>query len=124
MEPSESIRRFGFRRWYERQLIEGHAWFVTCFLCLVAVAACLEAVSFRDSPASALALVAAVFAAGWIGIYALGRYKAIMVEVERLADHSTCGACGEYGRFLVVEALRGLPMPVRCRRCGNEWRID
>ena len=26
MEPADSIGRLGFARWYERRLIEGHAW--------------------------------------------------------------------------------------------------
>lgn len=29
MEPAESIVRLGFSRWYERQLIESHAYLVT-----------------------------------------------------------------------------------------------
>ena len=39
MEPADSISRLGFARWYERQLIEGHAWFVSGFACMIAVAA-------------------------------------------------------------------------------------
>jgi len=39
MEPADSIRRLGFARWYERRLIEGHAWFISVFFCIVAIAA-------------------------------------------------------------------------------------
>ena len=42
MEPADSIRRVGFSRWYERRLIEGHAWFVSGFVCMIAIAACME----------------------------------------------------------------------------------
>ena len=38
MEPARSIGKLGFRRWYERQLIESHAWLITCFLCALAIA--------------------------------------------------------------------------------------
>ena len=49
MEPADSIVRLGFARWYERRLIEAHAWFVSVFFCMVAIAACLEELSFRGS---------------------------------------------------------------------------
>ena len=32
MEPARSIGRLGFRKWYERRLIESHAWLVTALL--------------------------------------------------------------------------------------------
>ena len=37
MSPADGIRKLGFRRWYERQLIESHAYFLTCFLCMIKV---------------------------------------------------------------------------------------
>ena len=37
MSPADGIRQLGFRRWYERQLIESHAYFLTCFLCMIMV---------------------------------------------------------------------------------------
>ena len=48
MDPTASIRKLGFRRWYERQLIDCHAALVTCLLCGLTVAALLEQVNFRD----------------------------------------------------------------------------
>ena len=33
MDPTASIRKLGFRKWYERELIESHAALVTCLLC-------------------------------------------------------------------------------------------
>ena len=47
MEPADSIGRLGFSRWYERRLIEGHAWFVSAFICVIAIAACAEELAFR-----------------------------------------------------------------------------
>ena len=32
MDIVEGVRKLGFRKWYERQLIEAHAWLVTGFL--------------------------------------------------------------------------------------------
>ncbi len=35
MRLDDAIRRRGFRRWYEQQLIDGHLWLVTGFLALI-----------------------------------------------------------------------------------------
>lgn len=123
MEPAEGIRRLGFKRWYERELIEGHAWLVSCVLGLLAVAACLEEMSFRGPLAQVLALGAAVFAAGLLAIYGWNRYRLIMAVVERIGEHSTCASCRTYAAFRLVGSEGGV-LRVRCRKCAHEWRID
>jgi len=84
MEPADSIRRLGFERWYERRLIEGHAWFISGFFCMIVIAACMEELSFRGSVARLLVYVILVAAAAAIGIYGFVRYQKILVEAERL----------------------------------------
>ena len=118
MEPADSIGRLGFLRWYERRLIEGHAWFVSGFVCMVAVAACFEELSFRGSLSRSLLYTAISLAAVTIGAYGLVRYHKILAEAERLGEHATCKACGAYARFRLVSASN-----VRCRKCGNEWQL-
>jgi hypothetical protein len=118
MEPADSISRLGFARWYERRLIEGHAWFISGFVCMIAIAACFEELSFRGSVLRLLAYVIVVAAAAAIGIYGLVRYQQILSEAERLGEHATCGACGAYARFKLIS-----PSQVRCRKCDNEWRL-
>jgi len=118
MEPADSIGRLGFARWYERQLIEAHAWFVSGFVCMVAIAACVEELSFRGSIGRALFYSAVVAASLAIGIYGLARYHRILAEADSLGEHATCGSCGAYARFRLVSAS-----DVRCRRCGNVWRL-
>ena len=39
MDPTASIRRLGFRRWYERELIKSHGALVTCLLSGLTLAA-------------------------------------------------------------------------------------
>ena len=80
MEPADSIRRLGFARWYERRLIEGHAWFISVFFCMIAIAACMEELNFRGSVARLLAYVTLVAASAAIGIYSLRRYQQILTE--------------------------------------------
>ena len=116
MEPADSIRRLGFARWYERRLIEGHAWFISGFVCIVAIAACMEELSFRGSILRLLAYVVVIAAAGAIAIYGLVRYQKILSEAELLGEHATCGACGAYARFQLIS-----PSQVRCRKCSHEW---
>jgi len=116
MEPADSIRRLGFARWYERRLIEGHAWFVSVFLCMIAIAACMEELNFRGSVVRLLAYVTLVAASAAIGLYGMRRYQSILTEAERLGEHATCPACGAYARFRLIS-----PSQVRCRKCAHEW---
>ncbi len=118
MEPTDSIRRLGFARWYERRLIEGHAWFVSGFICMIAIAACFEELSFRGGFGRLLFYTVIVAAAIAIGIYGLVRYQKILVEAETLGELATCRACGAYARFRLISASQ-----VRCRKCGNEWEL-
>jgi hypothetical protein len=118
MEPADSIARLGFARWYERRLIEGHAWFVSGFICFVAIAACVEELTFRGSPLRALAYVVVAGAAAAIGIYGFVRYQSILAEAERIGEHATCPTCGAYARFRMISASQ-----VRCRKCTHEWRL-
>jgi hypothetical protein len=123
MDPAAGIGKLGFKRWYERELLEGHAWLVSCVLCLLAVAACLEELSLRAPLPQVLALGAAVFGAGLLAIYGWNRYRLIMAVVERIGEHSTCGACRTYAAFRLI-GTEGESLRVRCRKCAHEWRID
>jgi hypothetical protein len=118
MEPADSIRRLGFARWYERRLIEGHAWFISGFMCIVAVAASMEELSVRGSVPKLLFHVTIIVAAVAIGIYGLVRYQKILMEAEQLGEHATCRACGAYARFRLISQSE-----VRCRKCDHEWRL-
>jgi len=118
MEPADSIARLGFARWYERRLIEGHAWLVSAFVCMIAIAACFEELHFRGSLERLLAYALIIAGAAATGIYGLVRYQRILVEAERLGEQATCRGCGTYARFRLIS-----PSDVRCRKCQNEWRL-
>jgi hypothetical protein len=118
MEPADSIRRLGFARWYERRLIEGHAWFVSGFMCMIAIAACMEELNFQGSFARLLFYVTLVAAAAAIGIYGVLRYQQILVEAEQLGENATCVGCGAYARFKLISQSE-----VRCRKCDHQWRL-
>jgi len=54
MNTAESISKFGFKRWYERTLIESHAYLVTCFLGMITTFAGLQLVADHSSVAHSL----------------------------------------------------------------------
>jgi hypothetical protein len=118
MEPADSIRRLGFARWYERRLIEGHAWFISGFFCMIVIAASMEELNFKGSFGRLAAYALILSAAGMLGLYGLRRYQQILTEAERLGELATCGGCGAYARFRLISASR-----VRCRKCEHEWLL-
>jgi hypothetical protein len=134
MDLSEGIRKIGFRRWYERQLLESHFYLVTAILCLILVMACLEGFRFRAPGLEPLLRLAAMFAGGAIGMVSLNRYLRMLRLAWHAAERSVCGKCETYGILEVTGTRAGAsnkgadtncaPTGVRCRRCGHEWTIE
>jgi hypothetical protein len=126
MSVAESVRRRGFRKWYERQLIDGHLALVTCFLCMLLVAGLLEEFSFKLGAGEATLMLAVAFGSVVLGSFAWQRYRGVLERAERFGEQSTCAECGTYARFDVVEAGGEGDgwMKVRCRKCGACWRME
>jgi ribosomal protein L40E len=139
MELAEGIRRVGFARWYERQLMEAHVYLVTAFLCLILLTACLEGFNARAPGVEPLLRLVGMLAGTCGGVWAVRRYGAILGIAERAAGQSVCKQCAAYGRLEVIGAgmlappakkqneRTGVPLPhlaVRCRKCGHEWMIE
>lgn len=129
MTPADGIRKLGFRRWYERQLIESHAWFITSFLCLILALACAEDLGLKAGGAKPLIMLAIIAGAAALGVLALRRYRQLLDRAEYIAEQTTCARCATYGRIQVVgggsetQELR-VWMRVQCRHCGNQWLIE
>jgi hypothetical protein len=135
MTPAEGISKFGFRRWYERQLIEGHVYFVTCFLSMIVVAVCLDQIDWRH-PLRELLLLAYVMGGVLLCLGSIRRYNFLLTRAECFGAQSVCAACATYGvvQVLAASARREAPgekgfadnawVRVRCKKCGHEWRID
>jgi hypothetical protein len=132
LELADDIRKRGFKKWYERQLIESHAYLVTCALCMIVVAALIEELNFRAPGLKPFLTLALIAGSGLLGLFSWLRYRAIMVTAERFGDRSTCDQCHAYAKFDVVES-GGRPatpdsesdpwLRVRCRKCGHGWTI-
>lgn len=127
---ADAIRKRGFRRWYERQLIEGHLWLVTGFLAMIMMAIALETVEFRSGPRGFFALVAVAVGGGALCVFAWKRFTAQLFRAEHLSERAVCPHCGAYAKFALVaardapETAAGVSLSVRCRRCEHAWTIE
>lgn len=125
MKLAEGIRRHGFRKWYERELLTGHAHLGLVLMCVLGLTMALEAATRTQSlPDRALDLLAVLMCAG-AGLWALRRYLYLLTHADAVANQADCAACKTYGRLDLLRAdASGEEVLVRCRQCGHEWRID
>ncbi len=125
MKLAEGIRRHGFRKWYERELLQSHAHLALTFLCMVGVFAALEAAFRYRTLADQLVDIVAVLVCAATGVWALRRYLFLLTHAEAVAHQADCPQCQAYGRLELLQSdATGQTVQVRCRQCGHVWRID
>ena len=136
MTPAEGIAKLGFRRWYERELIGGHIYLVTCVLSLMLMAVSLEQIDWRGPFFQFIFTLAALILGAVLCFESLRRYGFLLARAECFGEQSSCAKCKTYGVLQVMGAGAGNARPsplappdnswvrVRCKRCGHEWRID
>ena len=121
--PGDGISRVGFRRWYERQLVESHAWLVTCVLSMVMVAAGFELLGleagWRDFVFDAL-LIGGGLLLGWL---AWTRYAKLMMVAEFIGGQANCPSCAHYGFRCEPPPRGGQTIAARCPKCDHRWAI-
>ena len=124
MKLAEGIRKHGFRKWYERELLAGHAHLALLLCCVLGLMMALEAATrFRTVQDQLTDYVAVVLCAG-AGLWALRRYLYLLTHAEAIAHQADCPACKTYGRLDLLRAhTSGDEVGVRCRHCGHEWTI-
>jgi hypothetical protein len=135
MKLVDDLRRLGFRRWYERQLIESHAYLLTAFLALILLLAGIESLDYlKGSLMFYVAILLAAAGAGTLMFIAWRRFITLLQRAELFAGSAECAQCKAWGRFEVigaeaagdedpVEAGRPHWVRVRCRNCGHDWRL-
>ena len=135
MGAADRIRKLGFRRWYERALIEGHAYLVTSFLGMILAVASIELIGQRAGTEQTLLALTGGLIGTAVVLYGVRRYLRVIAFAESLGDHATCGQCRTYAAFSVLAS--GLPgaetveadepgstwLKVKCRKCGHEWTL-
>jgi hypothetical protein len=125
MNLADGIRKHGFRKWYERELLRGHAHLVLLLLCVLGLMMSLEAaMRFRSLPDQLIDIAAVLLCVG-AGLWALRRYLYLLTHAEAVANQADCPKCKTYGRLDLLRAsTSGDTVLVVCRQCRHEWRID
>lgn len=121
---AEGIRRVGFRKWYERELLSSHAHMLLALLCTIALIATMEL--FQGGTLEEKLLDVLLFiVSGGLGLWALRRYLYLLMHAEEVANQAECTQCKTYGRLDVVsEELSAGRTLVHCRKCAHEWPIE
>lgn len=135
MSVANDIRRLGFRRWYERQLIESHAYLVTAFLALILMLAGMEGLDrLRGSPTYYAAIIGMAAGAGVLMYVTWRRFLVLLNRAEAFASTAECPQCKTWGRFIVIATEPELPeeppeagrphwIRVKCKSCQADWRL-
>jgi len=135
VKVADDIRRLGFRRWYERQLVESHAYLVGSFLALILLLAGFEGLDLlRRTPAYYAAVLIGAAAAGLFMVVGWRRFRVLLERAEVFAAGATCPGCNAWGKIDVLAEERSHPdeppetgrphwLRVKCKRCGADWRI-
>ncbi len=122
MKLVEGIRKHGFRKWYERELMHSHGYLVLAFISAIGLMAAFEGLFEFHTLADKLMDVASIALCGLVGIWALRRYLYLLMHAEAAAQQAECPGCGTYARFIVVHA-REAQAQVRCKQCEHVWPI-
>ena len=118
------VRRVGFRKWYERELLSSHAHMVLAVLGVIALIASFEAMRGATADERVLNTLFVLLSAA-VSFWALRRYLFLLMRAEVVANQANCADCGEYGRFSVVgEAHEGCEARVCCLKCAHKWTIS
>lgn len=126
MTLADNIRKLGFRRWHERQLIEAHASLVTAFLSVIAIAVCLDQFHWRESGAKPLIMLVLMAAGFGLCLKTVTLYFKVLFRAEHYAAQAVCSACDTYGAIEIVRASLhddGEQLQVRCRKCRHDWTV-
>jgi Zn ribbon nucleic-acid-binding protein len=123
MRLAEGIQKLGFRKWYERELLQSHGHMTLTVLCTIGIFAALEGSSSARSPSDRLSDLGAMLLCAAVGLWSLRRYLFLLSHAEAVAGQADCPACGVYGRLRLLRE-DGSRVHVCCRQCGHEWPID
>ena len=120
---ADGIRKVGFRKWYEHELLSSHAHMLLALLSTIALMATLEL--FQGGTLGEKLLNTLLFMlSGAVGLWALRRYLYLLSHAETLADQANCQVCAAYGLLDVVEDGGGHEgVRVKCRKCSHEWTL-
>lgn len=124
MTLAQGIRTVGFRKWYERRLLKGHAHLALVLIGTLTAMAALEAAMRFATPTERILDWAVVIASIGFSLWALRRYLFLLTHAESVANQANCPQCEAYGRLELVQAnAEGDEVRVCCKGCGKHWDI-
>ena len=135
MQVTRYIEQHGFRGWYERQLIESHAYLALGFIALIFLLSGLELLSHAEAGVRYLIVLIAAAAGGMLLVVAWRRFGVLLARAEHFAEAATCPQCKAWGKFKVLaeesssasdppEAGRPHWLSVRCTQCDAVWKLQ
>jgi predicted Zn finger-like uncharacterized protein len=125
MKLAEGIRKHGFRKWYERELLQSHAHMLLLLFCTLGLLMAFEGSSRSHPLSEQLTDLATVLMCTATGLWALRRYLYLLSHAESVANQADCPQCGTYGRMDLLQSdAAGDEVQVRCRKCGHAWHIS
>lgn len=120
---AEGIRKVGFRKWYERQLLSGHAHMLLALLSVIGLVGAME-VTHGATTTQRLTDAAIILVCAAVALWSLRRYLYLLMHAEAVANQATCAHCGTYGRLqLVAEHRASGEAQVRCAKCQHVWTL-
>lgn len=134
MQVNDYIHKYGFKRWYERQLIESHAYLALGFVALILLLAGAESLGEQKGGLGYLSTLAVAALGGVLVLVAWQRFRVLLGRAEHFAEAATCPGCGVWGKFRVLrqeaesdddppESGRPHWLRVQCSKCSFEWKI-
>ena len=135
MQVTRYIEQHGFRRWYERQLIESHAYLALGFVALILLLSGMELLSTAESGMRYVIVLSTAAAGGMLLVVAWHRFGVLLARAEHVGEAATCPQCKSWGTFKVVaqessstddppEAGRPHWLQVRCTQCEAVWKLQ
>lgn len=125
---ADGIRRVGFRKWYERELLSSHAHMALAVMSVVAMLASFEAFQGASTGEKFMNTIFVVACAA-IALWSLRRYLYLLMHAEEMANQANCARCQAYGLLQLQDPQDrrhpdGPLVPVCCKRCGFRWNLE
>ena len=125
MRLADGIQRHGFRRWYSRELTQGHLNLLLLLLATLGLFASVELLGRDATWGQRLGNGVLLLVCFGIAVWSLRRYLFLMMRAEGIARQAVCPNCRAYGKLkLSKQANSDGRVTVACRKCAQAWEID
>jgi hypothetical protein len=125
MKSADAIRKHGFRKWYERELLQCHSHLLLTFLCMIGIFAAIESLGDKGSWSDQAVNLLSIGLCTVVGVWGLRRYLYFLNHAEMMANQADCPHCQAYGRFAVESQDENeRTLTVCCRKCQHRWTIN